>query len=144
MVSAEVGRIHGDHANRTRDAEPDDAPVVSALGAAAAAGLPPVHPFSSIGVLALDEYRAPRCQEAVPGREELVRRDERPSAHADGGEIDQALVRHVHTLRGALGEAFNEPTFRFLASQIPLPYTRTLLARKSGAPRPRASYPRTA
>src|SRR6266566_3094201 len=59
MISAEVGGINGDHANRARDAKPDDAPVVAALRAAPPAGFPPVHPFASVGVLALDEHGTP-------------------------------------------------------------------------------------
>src|SRR5438034_2789423 len=42
IISAEVGGINGDHANRARDAKPDDAPVVAALRAAPPAGFPPV------------------------------------------------------------------------------------------------------
>ena len=94
MISPEVGGIDGDHANRARDAEPDDAPVVAALRPAPAPSLPPVHPFPAIGVLALDEHGSPGGEQVVPGREEFVRRDERLPADARGGEIDETLVRH--------------------------------------------------
>src|SRR6266540_3022287 len=94
MVSAEMGRIHGDRANRARDAELDYAPVVSALRAAPVARLPPVHPMPSIGVLALDERRWSRGEQVVPGREEFVRRDQRPPTAARRGEIDETFVRH--------------------------------------------------
>src|SRR2546422_8102936 len=60
IISAEVRGINGDHANRARDAKPDDAPVVAALRAAPPAGFPPVHPFATVGVLALDEHGIPR------------------------------------------------------------------------------------
>src|SRR2546426_9846695 len=59
IISAEVGGINGDHANRARDAEPDDAPVVAALRAAPPAGFPPIHPFSTLGVFSLDERGTP-------------------------------------------------------------------------------------
>src|SRR5881397_1645216 len=77
-------RIDGHPVNRTRDAEPDDAPVASAppLGAPPAARLPPVHPLAPIGVLALDEHGGSRREQVVPRGEEFVRRDERPPADA--------------------------------------------------------------
>src|SRR2546426_6008090 len=72
--------------------------------------------------------------------EEFVRSDERLPADPRRGEIDQALVRHVDTLKGG----FNEPTSRILASETLLPRTRTSPGRKSGVRRREASSPRTA
>src|SRR5258708_22094662 len=94
MISPEVGGIDGDHANRARNAEPDEAPVVAALGATPAAGFPPVHPFPTIGVLALDEHGSPGRKQAVPRRIVFVRRGERPPAQSRGVEIYHDFVRH--------------------------------------------------
>src|SRR5207245_6162290 len=96
MVATEMVRVHGDRADHTRNAESDDAPVVACP--TPAPRLPPVHPMPAVGVLAFDERAAPRFEQIFLGREELVARDERPAAHARGGEVDQTLAHQVHTV----------------------------------------------
>src|SRR2546430_10070902 len=113
MIAAEVARIHGDRVDRTRDAEPDDAPVMPTLRTPPAARLPAVHPLATIGVLAIDERRGSRREQVVPGREEFVRRDQCPSADARAREVDETVPhQRTHLPMPCVGNA-------------PSPYTHT-------------------
>jgi hypothetical protein len=86
VVAAEVRGIDDDAADLARQAEADDAPVITGL--AAAAGLPAVHPFAAVGVFVLLPHGRVRAQEVVLLGEELVVAEDRGAAVFLGGEVD--------------------------------------------------------
>ena len=97
VVPPEEARVDDDPAHDAGQAETDEAPVVA--GAAAAPGLPAVHPFAAIGVLVLTPLRRCRAQERLLRREELVVRQQHRATQPLGGEVDQLRERDgAHTL----------------------------------------------
>ena len=95
----------------------------------------------AVGVLAFDERAAPRFEQIFLGREELVARDERPAAHARGGEVDQTLAHQVHTVIAPISRSRPPETLR---DRTRTPLARTSVARLgSGGRQPalRADHP---
>src|SRR5712691_9250636 len=88
MVPPEMIRVHRDGTDQAGDAQTNDAPVVPRL--APPPRLPAVHPLAALGVLALDAYAAPRLEQVLLRREELVVGGDRPAAEPLGGEIHEA------------------------------------------------------
>src|SRR5687768_18018135 len=70
VIAEEVTRVNGDAANNPGQAETDDAPVEP--GGASPAALPPVHPFSAIGVFAFAPNGCARLQQILFGCKEIV------------------------------------------------------------------------
>src|ERR1041384_3766991 len=92
-VSAEERGVDDDTANHTRQSEPDDAPVVPGL--AAAARLPPVHPLSAVRVFLRAPFGGVLLEEIFLLREELVVGEERRSAQLLGCEVGKVGEREI-------------------------------------------------
>src|ERR1700741_648089 len=87
IVAGKESSVHDDAANDSRQAEPDDAPIVA--GGAAAARFPTVHPFSTRGVFSFDENGIGFLEKVFFGSKKVVVGFEHTPAEAFGGEIGE-------------------------------------------------------
>ena len=100
IVAAEIGGVHDHAPERPRQAEPDDAPVVAGL--AAAAGLPAVHPLADVSVFPLLPDGLSGLEEVLLGREEFVIRGQHRATQTLGCEVHEiGKIASLHPGGGA-------------------------------------------
>src|ERR1700732_103828 len=110
VISREEACIHHDAAKNSREAEPNDAPVIA--GSAAAARLPSVHPFPASGVFIIDKNRRRWLQQTFLGREKFVVRLKYAATEALRSEVRQfGEIAHAPPRRNTwpIGLAENSP-----------------------------------
>src|ERR1043165_7446716 len=94
VVAAEEARVDNDATHDTWESETNDAPVEA--WRAASAALPPIHPLTSIAILALNKHRRTGPQQILLGRKEIIIRDEHRPTHALGCKIYKLSKIHSH------------------------------------------------
>src|SRR3954453_9797074 len=106
MIAEKMIRIDVDLFDHATEAELEDTPVIT--GRAAAARLPPVHPFAALGVFVGNENSAAGFEQVfLPGKE-LIIRDQCLSADTARSQINQSRRRSRCWIRSAHDASRND------------------------------------